>query len=167
MELPSEPAEGQPLSYVWGVQVVRVLRAIFPRSSPTCRVNTTFNGTTFTPVTGESTGGDIDYSKWCFGFSIVGTTVTLKSGAISFGNAYYIIPDTPFLITQDLQYIGVYATKDAAGTIGPATDVGLFRRDPDTERRWLWQFTLGGGSVQMLRCGLTNIGIPGMGSAAP
>lgn len=45
-QLPPEPAPGKPINASWGAAVVRYLRALTPRSSPTVRVNTTPGGTT-------------------------------------------------------------------------------------------------------------------------
>ena len=46
-QLPPEPQSSSPLSAAWGRQLVRYLRAITPRNSPTVRVRMGAGGTTF------------------------------------------------------------------------------------------------------------------------
>lgn len=46
-QLPPEPQSDQPVSAAWARQVIRYLRAITPRSSPTVRLQMGAGGTTF------------------------------------------------------------------------------------------------------------------------
>lgn len=165
MELPKEPAEGQPLSYTWGVQMVRCMRAIWPQSSPTCRVNVGTNGTTFSPrQAGGSSGSDFDFSKLCLGFAIAGATVTIIGGEVNWGtNEPIEVVDTQVNLTADYQYVGIEFDGAELRVIGPSTIKATFRRDATVYRKWLYQFRLVEGMASLLRAGglAGNIEIPG------
>jgi hypothetical protein len=116
----------------------------------------------------ELTGGgsDVDFSLFCFGFTIAGATVTIKGGEMQWGvNDPSIMEDAgPIPLTADYQYIGIEFDRDSRSivTIGPDANASLFRSDSQKFRTWLHQFRLVSGKASLHRIGhLGNFDITG------
>lgn len=110
------------------------------------------------------TGSGADYSHFCFGFTISGAAVTIKSGEVQWGTVTHVVADTTVTITQDRQYVGVQAAASGATILGPSTNPSIFRSDASAYRKWLYCFRFNKGSASLDRIGLTNIEITGLGA---
>ena len=91
-------------------------------------------------MSGAGGGSGPDYSPFCFGFKIVGETVTVTAGEVQWGESVFGIGTTDLPITSDLLYIGLEATYDGAILIGPDSNLSAFRSTADVKRTWLYQF---------------------------
>ncbi len=95
----------------------------------------------------------MDFGVFCFGFTISGANVTIRAGEITWGLATHVVGETTVTITQDYQYVGLWATYEEAGIIDPSTNLSFFRSEKTIKRTWLYQFRLIGGVASRLRIG--------------
>lgn len=112
----------------------------------------------------------IDFSKFCFGFSISGTTVTIKSGDWPIGEPVPLeLEDTAVTISQDLQYVGlqVDTINKTISVIGPSVTKSIFYPDANKFRCWLHQFNYSNGVVSLKRTRLGSLFMPSTFGAIP
>jgi hypothetical protein len=108
----------------------------------------------------------LNLSKFCFGVTFSGATVTIKGGEMQWGvNDPSIMEDAgPISLTADYQYVGVEFDRDSHSivTIGPDANASLFRSDSQKFRTWLHQYRLISGKASLYRIGhLGNFDITG------
>jgi hypothetical protein len=87
-QIPREPRPGEPLLGAWGAEIVRYLRAITPRSSPTIAISTLSNGTTFR---GDRKRGATTSDRLPFEVYDASTLTEAKVG-VFFGDVHSITP---------------------------------------------------------------------------
>lgn len=106
------------------------------------------------------------WSKLRFGYTISGTTVTLKAGEVQWGRHDPVeLGDTNFVITADLQYIGIEFTYSSTAptitALGPSVTKTNFKSDDLAFRTWIFQWRLVSGVVSLYRIGnMGDIKIP-------
>jgi hypothetical protein len=99
---------------------------------------------------GISGGGGADFSQFCFGFKISGTTVTIIGGDWPIGEPLPLeLADTDVQISQDGQYVGleVDTINKTIKVIGPSTSKAFFAPDAKVFRTWLHRFHFSGGTA--------------------
>ena len=111
-------------------------------------------------------GAGVDYSKFCFGFSIAGATVTVKIGEVHWGrsNATALAADAAVPLTADYQYIGIEFDPSGPSVVclAPNANKAVFVSDSAKFRCWLHQFRLNEGLASLYRIGhIGNVEIPG------
>jgi len=124
------------------------------------------NGELIFPKSGSS----MDFSQFCFGFSVNGATVTVIGGDWHIGSLVPLeLESTDIPISQDGQYVGIEVDTLAKTikAIGPATDKTVFNSDPPKFRTWLHQFNFSNGSVSLARTKLGSLFMPGTFGALP
>lgn len=112
----------------------------------------------------------LNYSQFCFGFSISATTVTIIGGDWPIGTADPLeLSDTDVAISQDLQYVGlqVDTINKTISVIGPSTSKAFFKPDEKVFRTWLHQFNYSGGSVSLKKTHLGSLFMPSTFGATP
>lgn len=168
MIIPHYPQQGFPVGSDWGVKVVDCLRALQPRGGRNIRVSPGNDGTIIEAISEKQNvqvaSAGIDFSKFCFGYTISENNVTIIGGEITVGTVTHILVTTTFPVSTDYSYIGVAYGIGGATFIGPSADVALFRPDASAMRRWLYQFRYTPpvepatvGSVSLHRAGVFNI----------
>lgn len=115
-------------------------------------------------------GAGLDLSKFCFGLSISGATVTIKAGDWPIGEPVPLeLADTPVTISQDLQYVGLEVDTIAKTiiVIGPSITKSIFYPDAQKFRCWLHQFNFSGGTATLKRTRLGSLFMPSTFGATP
>jgi hypothetical protein len=105
----------------------------------------------------------MDFSQFCFGFSISGATVTIIGGDWPIGNnAPLELEDTDITISQDLQYVGLEVDTIAKTimVIGPSTSKAVFNPDGMKFRTWLHLFNYSAGSISLKKTKLGSLIMP-------
>jgi hypothetical protein len=108
-------------------------------------------------------GSGLDLSKFAFGCSISGATVTVKAGDWPLGESEASMADTPVTISQDHQYVGLEVDPVAKTiqVIGPSTSKSVFLPGGGKFRTWLHQFRFSGSSATLERTHLGSLPMPG------
>lgn len=109
----------------------------------------------------SSDNGEIDYSVFCFGFSISGVQVTITSGDVQWGEhtAISLSGDTTVTV-GDKSYVGVEFDGYVV-TLLVSANKADFDSSDGTFRTWLCQFNVTDGNASIYRIGhLGNIMIP-------
>lgn len=104
----------------------------------------------------------VDYSKYQFGFTVSGATVTIKSGEVRWGTHDPIsIGDSTVTITQDSQFVGLSFDGTTITVLSPSTNEANFKSTDTTYKTWLYQFSFSGGMATLKKIGhIGNIEIP-------
>lgn len=172
MIIPQYPQEGFPVSAMWGRQVVDCIRALRLIAGRNMRKEETPDGTiaeALVPAGAAASGSGLDLSKFAFGLSVSGSTITVKSGEVQWGLAVHSVAEQTFTISADYSYVGLEFDNAAAAFIGPSTSISSFRSDASKVRLWLYQVRYTAptppatsGAVALHRIGhVGNILLPG------
>lgn len=160
MNIPPYPQEGQPVSYLWGRAIVDCLRALRVRAGAGLRAQESSSGTILSaaPQAPSVGAAGMDFSVFCFGHSISGSVVTIKSGDIIWAeHEPVVVPDTSKAITVDYQYVGIDIVVESGVLTytlpDPTTDKSVFRSGDGHWRRWFAQFRLVAGKAVLYRIG--------------
>lgn len=105
----------------------------------------------------------MDFSQFCFGFTISGAKVTIIGGPWPIGEPVpLVLADTEVAISQDLQYVGleVDTLAKTIQVIGPAVTESLFYPESKKFRCWLHQFNYRAGAVSLKRTRLGSLFMP-------
>jgi hypothetical protein len=119
-------------------------------------------------IEGQANG--IDFSSFCFGFSISGAKVTIIGGPWPIGEPVpLVLADTEVTISQDLQYVGleISTTAKTIQVIGPSVTESLFYPDAQKFRCWLHQFNYRAGAISLKRTRLGSLFMPSTFGATP
>lgn len=140
MKAPAYPIQSEPVSNVWGRDVVDNLKANVIRPSEDIYPERNPNGTLLRiRDQGKFSRGGYPWSQVLFGHKIAGNKFIVMAGEIQYTKSIYASAETSLTIASDLTYVYVeleWATETA--TIKQSTDKAAAMSSDSCFRKWLY-----------------------------